>query len=67
MPSMSFIAPIIEGGDHANTPAPGLGSRAMSDAHAAGDQLEVTQVAGDLRIRGCLSQPWRMLAGFPDG
>ena len=61
-----FMAPVIEGGDHANTPARGLGCKAMSDALRL-DQLELTRVAGDLRIRGCLGQPWRKLAGFPDG
>ena len=60
-----FMAPVIEGGDHANTAARGQGCNAMSNALRL-DQLEVTRVGGDLRIRGCLSQPWRTLAGFPD-
>jgi diaminohydroxyphosphoribosylaminopyrimidine deaminase/5-amino-6-(5-phosphoribosylamino)uracil reductase len=58
-----YVAPIIEGGDHATTPIRGNGSRAMNDAMRLG-RTEVTRVDVDLRIRGCLAQPWRTLAGF---
>jgi diaminohydroxyphosphoribosylaminopyrimidine deaminase / 5-amino-6-(5-phosphoribosylamino)uracil reductase len=61
-----FIAPIIEGGDHANTPVRGAGCQAISDALRVG-QVTFTQVGVDVRLRGCLSQPWRRLAGFPGG
>jgi diaminohydroxyphosphoribosylaminopyrimidine deaminase/5-amino-6-(5-phosphoribosylamino)uracil reductase len=61
-----FIAPIIEGGDHANTPARGIGCKSMSDALRL-QEVELTRVAGDFRIRGWLSQPWRSIAGFSEG
>jgi diaminohydroxyphosphoribosylaminopyrimidine deaminase / 5-amino-6-(5-phosphoribosylamino)uracil reductase len=61
-----FIAPIVEGGNHANTPARGAGREAISDALRA-DHLTITQVGVDVRLRGFLPQPWRRLAGFPDG
>jgi diaminohydroxyphosphoribosylaminopyrimidine deaminase / 5-amino-6-(5-phosphoribosylamino)uracil reductase len=61
-----FIAPIIEGGNHANNPVRGAGCQAMSDALRL-RQVEVTQVDGDLRLRGSVTQPWRALAGFPGG
>jgi diaminohydroxyphosphoribosylaminopyrimidine deaminase/5-amino-6-(5-phosphoribosylamino)uracil reductase len=61
-----FIAPIVEGGNHANTAVRGIGCQAMSDALRLG-QLEITQVGDDLRVRGCVDQPWRRLAGFPGG
>jgi len=61
-----FIAPIIEGGNHANSPVRGAGCQAMSDAlRLAG--MAITQVDVDLRFRGCVTQPWRTLAGFPSG
>jgi diaminohydroxyphosphoribosylaminopyrimidine deaminase / 5-amino-6-(5-phosphoribosylamino)uracil reductase len=58
-----YIAPIIEGGDHATTPIRGSGSKAMNDAMRLG-RTEVTHVDVDLRVRGSLRQPWRTLAGF---
>ena len=58
-----FIAPIIEGGDHANTPVRGSGCQAMSEAIRVGE-VEITQVGGDVRLRGILGQAWRRLAGF---
>jgi diaminohydroxyphosphoribosylaminopyrimidine deaminase/5-amino-6-(5-phosphoribosylamino)uracil reductase len=60
-----FIAPVLEGGDHARTPARGQGLALMRDAIRLRD-LEMTQVGGDLRVRGCLPQPWRIQAGFRD-
>jgi diaminohydroxyphosphoribosylaminopyrimidine deaminase/5-amino-6-(5-phosphoribosylamino)uracil reductase len=56
-----YIAPIIEGGDHAMTPARGNGTRLMKDALRV-VRKEVTQVDDDVRIRGCLLQPWRAFA-----
>jgi diaminohydroxyphosphoribosylaminopyrimidine deaminase / 5-amino-6-(5-phosphoribosylamino)uracil reductase len=61
-----YIAPIIEGGDHATTPIRGNGSRAMADALRLGS-IEVTKVDVDLRVRGWLWQPWRTLGGFGAG
>ncbi len=61
-----FIAPIVEGGNHANTPARGAGCALMHDALRLRD-VEVTRVDVDLRIRGSMCQPWRAQAGFPDG
>jgi diaminohydroxyphosphoribosylaminopyrimidine deaminase/5-amino-6-(5-phosphoribosylamino)uracil reductase len=61
-----FIAPIVEGGNHANTPVRGNGCQAMSDALRL-EQVAITQVDVDLRLRGCISQPWRRLAGFAGG
>ena len=61
-----FIAPIIDGGSHANTPARGTGCDAMRLATRL-RQVEVTQIDVDLRICGWISQPWRAIAGFPAG
>ncbi len=61
-----FIAPILEGGDHARTAVRGKGSSSMRDAVRLRD-VEVSQVGGDVRVRGWLPQPWRARAGFePD-
>jgi diaminohydroxyphosphoribosylaminopyrimidine deaminase/5-amino-6-(5-phosphoribosylamino)uracil reductase len=61
-----FIAPIVEGGDHANTSIRGEGCQTISDALRA-DGVTVTQVGSDVRLRGHLPQPWRKLASFPGG
>ena len=61
-----FIAPVVEGGDHASTPIRGVGCHAMSDALRL-KEVTFTQVGGDLRMRGWLRRPWRQLAGFPEG
>ena len=61
-----FVAPIIEGGDHRNTPIRGVGCQAMSDALRL-KEVAITQVGGDLRMRGWMTRPWRGLAGFPGG
>jgi diaminohydroxyphosphoribosylaminopyrimidine deaminase/5-amino-6-(5-phosphoribosylamino)uracil reductase len=58
-----FLAPILEGGDHARTGARGRGRVLMSDAPRLLD-LEVTQVGDDVHLRGRLPQPWRLRAGF---
>jgi diaminohydroxyphosphoribosylaminopyrimidine deaminase / 5-amino-6-(5-phosphoribosylamino)uracil reductase len=59
-----FIAPIIEGGNHANTSVRGKGCQVISDALRL-RQLTITRSEDDLRIRGYFAQPWRRLAGFP--
>jgi diaminohydroxyphosphoribosylaminopyrimidine deaminase/5-amino-6-(5-phosphoribosylamino)uracil reductase len=61
----AFIAPILEGGDHAHTAARGRGRAFMRDALRL-RHTEVTEVGGDVHIRGRLPQPWRILAGFPE-
>ena len=58
-----FIAPILEGGDHARTAARGRGLSLMRDA-ARLRGVEVAQVGGDIRLRGWLPQPWRTHAGL---
>jgi diaminohydroxyphosphoribosylaminopyrimidine deaminase/5-amino-6-(5-phosphoribosylamino)uracil reductase len=57
----AFIAPILEGGDHARTAARGRGRRLMSDALRL-DHVVHSSVDGDLRIRGVAPRPWRALA-----
>ena len=46
-----FIAPIVEGGDHARTPVRGKGRERMQRRDRL-RELDVTQVGGDVRIRG---------------
>jgi diaminohydroxyphosphoribosylaminopyrimidine deaminase/5-amino-6-(5-phosphoribosylamino)uracil reductase len=58
-----FIAPIVEGGDHGQTAARGKGFERMRDAWRL-QELDLTQVGGDIRIRGSIPQQWRALAGF---
>jgi diaminohydroxyphosphoribosylaminopyrimidine deaminase/5-amino-6-(5-phosphoribosylamino)uracil reductase len=60
-----FIAPALEGGDHARTPARGQGRALVRDAIRL-RELEISRVADDLRVRGALPQPWRKQAGFRD-
>lgn len=61
-----FVAPVIEGGDHLNTPVRGQGCQAMSEALRL-EQIEFTAVDVDLRLRGWVPQRWRKIAGFPGG
>jgi len=58
-----YVAPIIEGGDHEKIPVRGMGITAMNDAMRLGS-IEMTRVGVDMRVRGSLPQPWRVLAGF---
>jgi diaminohydroxyphosphoribosylaminopyrimidine deaminase/5-amino-6-(5-phosphoribosylamino)uracil reductase len=60
-----FIAPIVEGGDHPCTAARGRGHALMREARRL-RRPEVTQVGGDVRIRGSIPQSWRIPAGFLD-
>ena len=60
-----FIAPILEGGDHARTSVRGRGLERMRDAARLG-HVEFSQVGGDIRVRGCLPQAWRARAGLID-
>jgi diaminohydroxyphosphoribosylaminopyrimidine deaminase/5-amino-6-(5-phosphoribosylamino)uracil reductase len=60
-----FIAPLVEGGDHARTPARGQGRSLMRDAIRLREP-EISQVGDDLRICGWIPQAWRVKAGFGD-
>lgn len=58
-----FIAPILEGGDHARTPARGRGLVLMRDA-ARLRAIEVSQVENDIHVTGSLPQPWNGQVGL---
>lgn len=58
-----FIAPSLEGGDHAQTAARGRGLQFMRDATRLRG-VEVEQVGGDIHVRGWLPQLWRNQAGL---
>ena len=60
-----FIAPRIEGGSHTFSPIRGLGQSQMADALRL-DHHEVSQVDGDVRIRGTISRPWRSSFALDD-
>jgi diaminohydroxyphosphoribosylaminopyrimidine deaminase/5-amino-6-(5-phosphoribosylamino)uracil reductase len=54
-----FVAPLVEGGSHACTPARGLGVATMAEALRL-DWQEVSLLDGDIRLRGTLPAAWRM-------
>jgi diaminohydroxyphosphoribosylaminopyrimidine deaminase/5-amino-6-(5-phosphoribosylamino)uracil reductase len=58
-----FVAPILEGGDHARTAVRGAGHGCMTDSPRITD-VAIDRVGDDVHIRGCLPQPWRAQAGF---
>jgi diaminohydroxyphosphoribosylaminopyrimidine deaminase / 5-amino-6-(5-phosphoribosylamino)uracil reductase len=58
-----YIAPILEGGDHARTALRGKGVDSMRDAVRLRD-VEISQVGDDVHLRGWVPQPWRARAGF---
>ena len=60
-----FIAPILEGGDHARTAVRGRGLNLMRDA-ARLRGVELSEVGGDVRVRGWLPQPWCTQAGLTE-
>jgi diaminohydroxyphosphoribosylaminopyrimidine deaminase/5-amino-6-(5-phosphoribosylamino)uracil reductase len=60
-----FIAPLLEGGDHARTPLRGAGRQLMAEALPL-RETNVTQCGRDIRITGTLWQAWRSQAGFRD-
>jgi diaminohydroxyphosphoribosylaminopyrimidine deaminase/5-amino-6-(5-phosphoribosylamino)uracil reductase len=60
-----YIAPALEGGDHARTAVRGHGLRLMRDASRL-RHVEVSQVGGDVRVQGYLPNRWRSQAGFED-
>jgi diaminohydroxyphosphoribosylaminopyrimidine deaminase/5-amino-6-(5-phosphoribosylamino)uracil reductase len=53
-----YVAPILEGGDHARTPSRGAGRALMSEA-ARLERVRHELIEDDVRIRGVLPQPWR--------
>lgn len=53
-----FVAPLIEGGDHARTPVRGRGRPLMSESVRL-ERVEHSIVDGDARIRGTTPRPWR--------
>lgn len=53
-----FIAPIVEGGDHARTAARGAVRSLMSEA-ARLDHVVHSTIDGDLRVQAQVPQPWR--------
>jgi diaminohydroxyphosphoribosylaminopyrimidine deaminase/5-amino-6-(5-phosphoribosylamino)uracil reductase len=58
-----FIAPLIEGGDHARTSVRGAGRMLMSESTRLKD-VRVVRIGDDAHIRGRMPQPWRLRAGF---
>jgi len=53
-----FLAPLIEGGDHARTPVRGRGRPLMGESVRL-SRLEHSVVDGDARIRGTTPRSWR--------
>jgi diaminohydroxyphosphoribosylaminopyrimidine deaminase/5-amino-6-(5-phosphoribosylamino)uracil reductase len=56
-----FVAPILEGGDHARTAVRGTGSERMTEALRLA-RVVYSQVGVDLRVQGVLPRPWRSIA-----
>ncbi len=54
-----FVAPLLEGGDHARTAFRGHGVEAMDQALRLVEPPTITQIDADVRIQGRLPQPWR--------
>ncbi len=54
-----FLAPALEGGEPAFTPAHGAGHPRMADALRL-DRSEVSLIDGDVRIRGTFPPSWRL-------
>jgi diaminohydroxyphosphoribosylaminopyrimidine deaminase/5-amino-6-(5-phosphoribosylamino)uracil reductase len=55
-----YIAPILEAGDHALTPARGRGSGKMSQALRLG-RVVTELVEGDVRLKGIVDRDWRSI------
>jgi diaminohydroxyphosphoribosylaminopyrimidine deaminase/5-amino-6-(5-phosphoribosylamino)uracil reductase len=55
-----FVAPILEGGDHANTALRGAGCESMSEALRLA-RVVYSQAGVDLRVQGVLPRPWRSI------
>lgn len=54
----AYVAPILEGGSHANTPFRGEGLLQMDQALRLQDR-EIMDIDGDVLIRGTLPRPWQ--------
>jgi diaminohydroxyphosphoribosylaminopyrimidine deaminase/5-amino-6-(5-phosphoribosylamino)uracil reductase len=61
-----FVAPILEGGDHARTAIRGAGRELMKDAGRL-RSVAIERVGDDVHIRGRLDQPWRGTAALTTG
>jgi diaminohydroxyphosphoribosylaminopyrimidine deaminase/5-amino-6-(5-phosphoribosylamino)uracil reductase len=59
----AFVAPVVEGGDHARSAVRGKGREFMGDSLRLRD-VDISQVGGDVLIRGWLPQEWRGRAGI---
>jgi diaminohydroxyphosphoribosylaminopyrimidine deaminase/5-amino-6-(5-phosphoribosylamino)uracil reductase len=53
-----YVAPRVEGGDHAQTGVRGAGSRTMAEAWAL-ESVRIDELDGDVRLRGVLDRWWR--------
>jgi diaminohydroxyphosphoribosylaminopyrimidine deaminase/5-amino-6-(5-phosphoribosylamino)uracil reductase len=60
-----YVAPTLEGGDHARTAMRGRGVQLMNEAIRL-RHLEVSQVGDDVRVKGYLPHPWCVRAGLQD-
>jgi diaminohydroxyphosphoribosylaminopyrimidine deaminase / 5-amino-6-(5-phosphoribosylamino)uracil reductase len=58
-----YVAALIEGGDHPRSAVRGRGRDLMNHALRLREN-EVSQVGGDVRIKGWIDTPWRERAGF---
>jgi diaminohydroxyphosphoribosylaminopyrimidine deaminase / 5-amino-6-(5-phosphoribosylamino)uracil reductase len=54
----AYIAPIVEGGDHASTPVRGRGIAEMTQALRL-ESPEIEVIDGDVRLVGIVPRPWR--------
>jgi diaminohydroxyphosphoribosylaminopyrimidine deaminase / 5-amino-6-(5-phosphoribosylamino)uracil reductase len=61
----AFIAPCLEGGDHARTPLRGRGTAKMNQALRLVD-IASRMIESDTYIHGRLPQPWWVAAGLSD-
>jgi diaminohydroxyphosphoribosylaminopyrimidine deaminase/5-amino-6-(5-phosphoribosylamino)uracil reductase len=59
----AFVAPVVEGGDHARSAVRGKGREFMGDSLRLRD-VDISQVGGEVLIRGWLPQEWRGRAGI---
>ena len=58
-----YLAPVIEGGDHARSPARGRGLELMRDATRL-ERVQTQTLGDDIRVQGWIPQPWRSKVGL---
>jgi diaminohydroxyphosphoribosylaminopyrimidine deaminase/5-amino-6-(5-phosphoribosylamino)uracil reductase len=58
----AFIAPVVDAGSHGASAIRGVGIDRMALAARLLD-LQVSEIAGDVRVRGLVPRPWRDLGG----